>query len=263
MISSHESFNYIIPQVLLALPFFFGLIFYLLAAVISNRRYRKWPLFRIVYATLGILCAIISVAGPLADLAHTDFTSHMLSHLLLGMLAPLLIALSAPMTLLLRTIPITLARRFTYILKSKPVRIISDPSITSLLNIGGLWILYTTNLYSMMHGNTALHLFIHVHIFIVGYLFTISMIFIDPMPYRTSYMYRSIIFVIALAGHGILSKYIYANPPAHVPAAQAETGGMIMYYGGDAIDIILIFILCLHWFKSAGSRAFVKPTASK
>ncbi|MGG3890984.1 cytochrome c oxidase assembly protein [Metabacillus fastidiosus] len=263
MISDHESFNYITPQTLLALPFLFGLIFYISAVVISNQRYRKWPLYRIIYGTAGILCAIIAVAGPLADLGHTNFIAHMLTHLLLGMLAPLLIALSAPMTLLLRTIPITLARRFTYILKSRPVRVISDPSITSLLNIGGLWILYTTNLYSMMHGNTVIHLFIHIHIFIAGYLFTISMIFIDPVPHRTSYMYRSIIFVIALAGHGILSKYIYANPPAHVPAAQAETGGMIMYYGGDAIDIILIFILCLHWFKSTGSRAFIKPTASK
>lgn len=34
-----------------------------------------------------------------------------------------------------------------------------------------------------------------------------------------------------------------------VPIDQAKTGGLIMYYGGDAIDLILITILCYQWFK--------------
>jgi len=46
------------------------------------------------------------------------------------------------------------------------------------------------------------------------------------------------------ACHGILSKYIYAHPPMGVPIDQAKTGGLVMYYGGDAIGLILITILC-------------------
>jgi putative membrane protein len=105
-------------------------------------------------------------------------------------------------------------------------------------------------LYHMMHEHVLLHIFIHAHVFIAGYLFTISMIYIDPVSHRFSYLYRTIVLIFALAGHGILSKYIYAHPPHGVPVHKAELGGMIMYYGGDIIDALLIFLLCLQWFNS-------------
>ncbi|HWL26318.1 MAG TPA: cytochrome c oxidase assembly protein, partial [Ureibacillus sp.] len=150
-----------------------------------------------------------------------------------------------------RTLHVKTARRLSNLLKSWPVRTISDPVVAAFLNLGGLWILYMTNLYSAMQQNILLHLFMHLHIFIAGYLFTISMIYIDPTPHRSSFIYRAIVLVIASASHGILSKYIYAQPPNGVPAAQAEIGSMIMYYGGDAIDAILIFIFCLQWFRAS------------
>jgi len=238
------------------------LMLYILAAVLSNRRHKKWPLQRTLFWTFGVLCAAAALIGPLANRAHMDFTAHMLSHLLLGMLAPILIALAAPMTLVWRTLHVKTARRLSNLLKSWPVRTISDPVVAAFLNLGGLWILYMTNLYSAMQQNILLHLFMHLHIFIAGYLFTISMIYIDPTPHRSSFIYRAIVLVIASASHGILAKYIYAQPPNGVPAAQAEIGSMIMYYGGDAIDAILIFIFCLQWFKASRPKTKTYESAS-
>ena len=113
-----------------------------------------------------------------------------------------------------------------------------------------------------MHQNMFLNLFIHLHVFIGGYLFTMSMIYIDPTPHRSSFQYRAIVLVIALASHDVLSKYIYIYPPTNVPTAQAETGAMIMYYGGDAIDIIIIFILCLQWFRENRPRTKIHESVS-
>jgi len=81
------------------------------------------------------------------------------------------------------------------------------------------------------------------------------MISFDPMPHQVSFLYRAIVLIIALAGHDILSKYIYANPPVGIPLEDAKVGGMIMYYGGDAIDMVIIYILCLQWFKAARPRS--------
>jgi putative membrane protein len=162
---------------------------------------------------------------------------------------------TAPMTLVLRILNVTLARRLSRVLKSWPVRILCDPIVASFLNVGGLRILYTTDLYAAMQQNILLHVLIHKHVFIAGYLFTVSMIYIDPTPHRSSFVYRAIVLVIALAGHSILSKYIHAQPPNSVPAAQAEIGGMLMYYGGDAIDVIIIFILCVQWYRATRPRA--------
>ncbi len=234
------------------------LIIYIVAMILSNRHYKRWSLYRSVFWVLGLICVAIAVVGPLAYRAHNDFTVHMLVHLLLGMLAPIFIALAAPMTLFLRTLNVRTARRLSRILKSRPLQILTHPIIATLLNLGGLWILYTTNLYSMMHESILLHLFIHFHVFIAGYLFTTSMIYVDSIFHRYSYMYRSIILIVASAGHGILSKYIYAHPPAGVVTEQAEIGGVLMYYGGDFIDIVLIFILCLQWSRGCRPRTKVK-----
>nr|WP_246311129.1 cytochrome c oxidase assembly protein [Paenibacillus xylanilyticus] len=244
---------WIVPQVILALPFAFAFGMYILAAFRSNRT-KPWPIYRTVCWSLGVLFTVIAVAGPLANLGHTDFVAHMLSHLLLGMLAPLLLVLAAPMTLLLKSLSVPAARSLTRILRSWPSRILIHPIVTSLLNIGGLWLLYTTNLYSIMHENTLLFLIIHFHIFAAGYLFTVSIIYIDPAPHRFSFLYRSMVLMFSLAGHGVLSKMIYASPPIGVPLDQAKLGGMLMYYGGDAVDMVIIFIICLHWFRATRPR---------
>lgn len=239
---------------ILAAPFLIALFLYLFSVFHSNSCYKTWPFSRVVLFALGILCAVGSVSGPIAEGAHSNFALHMVGHLLLGMLSPLLISLSFPITLLLRTLPKKQARMLSAFLKSRFSRFFTHPVVATLLNVGGLWLLYTTNLYSMMHEHVLLHIFIHAHVFIAGYLFTISMIYFDPMSHRFSYLYRTIVLIFALAGHGILSKYIYAQPPNGVPVHEAELGGMIMYYGGDIIDALLIFLLCLQWFNSTKPR---------
>jgi len=252
--SIHTDVLGVVPQLLLALPFVFGLILYSFAVIRSNQRYKKWPMYRTTCWVLGVLFAILAVAGPVASLGHMNFTVHMVGHLLLGMLAPLLMALAAPITLMLRTLRTPTARKVSKFLQSLPSRFLTNPIVASILNIGGLWLLYTTQLYSLMHESMLVHLIVHFHVFIGGYLFTVSIIYIDPRPHRLSFWYRSIVFIIALAGHGILTKYIYAHPPLGVSKEQAESGAMLMYYGGDAIDIILIFILCFHWFRATRPR---------
>jgi putative membrane protein len=242
------------PQLIMALPFVVVGILYILAVIKSNREYKQWSFYRIAFWVSGVVCAVMAVAGPLAQRAHHDFTVHMVGHLLLGMLAPLLMVLAAPMTLVLRTLNVTLARRFTRLLKSWPVRFLSDPIVASLLSVGGLWVLYVTDLFVTIHQNIILHVLIHIHVFLAGYLFTLSMIYIDPTLHRTSYTYRAIVLILALTGHGILSKYIYANPPTGISVSQAEMGGMLMYYGGDAVDMVMIFILCYQWYRATRPR---------
>ncbi|KZR58031.1 cytochrome c oxidase assembly protein [Pseudobacillus badius] len=251
------------PQVLLALPFLFALCLYLAAVAVSNRYRRKWPYFRTACWVAGISLVLSSVTGPLAARAHVDFTAHMAGHLLLGMAAPLLLVMAAPVTLILRTLPTGAARTLARLLKSKPIRFLSDPAVAALLNVGGLWVLYTTELYRAMHESLFLHLFIHFHVFLAGYLFTAVILYIDPIPHQKSFLYRALVLILALAGHGILSKYIYAHPPAGVAEAQAKMGGVFMYYGGDAIDMILVFLLCLYWYRSARPRKPLRESVSK
>lgn len=238
----------------------FGLLFallfvlYITAVLWTNGGYKKWPAYRTICWSLSMACAVLALVGPIAERAHHDFTMHMISHLLLGMLAPLLMAMASPVTLLLRTIRTSYGRVLMKLLKSSLARVITNPFIALPLNIGGLWLLYTTSLYSLMQENAVIHFIVHMHVLLAGYLFTISIIYMEPLYHRTSFLYRAIMLIVALAGHGILAKYMFTHPPQGVSLQQAEQGSIVMYYGGDIIDAVIIIIFCLQWFKATKPR---------
>lgn len=224
-----------------------AVVLYLMAAI---RCSKPWPFYRTVLWVVGVVLASSVLVGPLAERAHGDFTVHMLGHLLLGMLAPLLLALSAPMTLLLRTLQVQPARRLSRLLKSRVARFYSYPLTAAILNIGGLAVLYMTPLFDWMHASFWLYALVHLHVFGAGYLFTISLIYIDPVSHRVPFMMRAAVLIAALGFHKVLSKWIYAHPPNSVARVDAESGAMLMYYGGDVIDAALIVILCWQWYKA-------------
>ncbi|MFX3675139.1 MAG: cytochrome c oxidase assembly protein [Paenisporosarcina sp.] len=247
--------NELFSHILVGIPIFLAMFIYILGAIVSSQRFKKkWPLHRTVFWIVGIICASIAVIGPLADRAHADFVAHMFGHLLLGMLAPLLMILAAPISLLMRTLHVNHARRISLILKSLPVRVLSNPLFASIINVGGLWLLYTTNLYMLMQETILLQVLVHLHVFLAGYLFTLSIIYIDPTPHQTSFVFRFFVLFLAFSSHSILSKYIYAHPPISVSTTQAEIGGKLMYYGGDAIEAVIIFIFCYQWYKNTRPR---------
>ena len=233
-------------------PFLFVGALYILLVFMTNKKYKEWPINRTLFFIGALCCSWLALVGPIAQSAHLDFEAHMITHLLLGMLAPLLLVLSSPMRLVLRALPVKYARRLTTILKSDYFAMVTHPIIASILNVGGLWILYTTELYSVLHISSLFYIIVHLHVFLAGYIFTVSMIYIDPTPHRTGFLLRSIVLILAMAGHSILSKWIYANPPVGVDPIEAQNGGMLMYYGGDLIDLMIVIILCYQHFNGKG-----------
>ncbi|MCQ4085662.1 cytochrome c oxidase assembly protein [Saccharibacillus sp. JS10] len=254
-----------LPLIAVAIPL---MLVYIGAAYWTSKTYRSWSKARCLLACAGIAVCAAAVTGPLAQAAHHSFSAHMLGHLLLGMLGPLLLVYAAPMTLLLRTLPRQSSRFLSKILRSRIVMFIAHPVSAAILNVGGLWVLYHTDLFTLMHRSNALYVLIHIHVFAAGYLFTASLLPVDPAPHKVKLNIRVAVMIMAFAAHGILSKTIYAFPPAGVPNEEAQFGAQLMYYGGDAVDLILIILLGYRWYRSAGketssSPIFVRKTVKK
>jgi putative membrane protein len=160
-----------------------------------------------------------------------------------------LLVAAAPVTLLLRALPVGAARRVTWLLGTRLLRWLTEPVVAAALNIGGLWILYGTPVYALSQSYGWLHLLVHAHLLITGYLVTTALVGRDPMPHRRGHGHRAVVLVALLAGHAILAKWLYAVPPAGVPVERAQTGAMIMYYGGDALSLVLVVWLCAEWYR--------------
>lgn len=229
-------------------------ILYILAFIRSHRRGRSWPPHRLILWLSGASAAIVGIFTSSPAQAHAGFVAHMVSHLLFGMLAPLLMALARPVTLLLRALDVTHARNLASLLKMPPLRFVTHPAVAGILNIGGLWLLYATDVFGKMHANPFCYLSVHGHLFIAGYVFSSAILGNEPNPHPSSHVFRALILILALAGHSILSKYVYAHPPAGVPASEAEAGAMLMYYGGDAVEALLIFFFCRTWYVAVRPR---------
>lgn len=224
------------------------LVSYLAAVLVLRGRGIAWPAARTLAWAAGCLSVGAAVVGPLARLAHHDFTVHMAGHVLLGMLGPLLLVLAAPVTLLLRVLPVRAARPVARLLASRPAGVLADPLVAGVLNIGGLWVLYRTGLYAATHTDPLLHTLVHVHVAAAGYLFAFAVLGgPDPAPHRSSPQWRAAVLVLAIAAHNILAKTLYAAPPEGVPAEQARAGAELMYYAGAPVEIALIFLVCRPW----------------
>ncbi|MGP3535060.1 cytochrome c oxidase assembly protein [Microbacterium sp. RD1] len=198
--------------------------------------------------------AAASVAGPLASAAHDSFAGHMHTHLLAGMIAPVLLVLAAPATLALRSLPVRSARRLTAALHWAPVRALSSPLFAGALSAGGLWLLYLTPLFALLREGAFAHVLGMIHVLAVGYLLTFALIGRDPAPRPRRRLVAAAVLVATLASHAILAKYLYANPPAGVSPADARAGAQFMYYAGAWVEALVVCIFCADGYRSAGRR---------
>jgi len=239
-----------------------GAIVYVAGTVISRGRGRAWPVHRTLCAVAGIVAATAAVIGPPAQAAHGDLVAHMRAHLLIGMIAPVLLVLSAPATLALRTLAVTPARRLSRLLRSAPVRVVTSPVAALVLSAGGLWLLYLTPLFGLMRSDPLVHVLVQVHLLISGFVFTAAVIGTDPRPHGPRWMLRAVVLALSMASHAILAKHLYADPPAGVAVAEGRAAAELMYYAGAWVEASVVLVFCLQWYRASGASLRREAVAS-
>ena len=224
------------------------------AGLRAARSRSPWPVRRTLSWYAGLACAGVATVGPLAEASRSGFTAHMAGHVLLGMLAPLLLVLAAPVSLLLRALPPARARRVSAVLRSPVPRVVGHPVVAGLLDAGGLWLLSSTGLFHLTHSSAVVGVVVHAHVLLAGWLFTASLVGPDPHPSRASFRVRAGVLVAFVAAHSVLAKWLYAHPPAGVSPADARTGAQLMYYAGDVVDVTLMVLLVAGWYAATRPR---------
>ena len=216
---------------------------------LAHRRERGWRAWRAPCWAGGVAVAAVAALGPVAD--HMDFRAHMIGHVLLGMLAPLLLVLAAPVTLALRALPVAAARRVSAVLRSRAVAAATHPVVAAVLAVGGLWVLYRTDVYAASMRHPTLLLLVHLHVFLAGGCSPLPSSV--PIPRRTGRAPRPRRRPRArLAAHDVLAKTLYAHPPAGVDPGGAAAGAQVMYCGGAPVEIALFVLLGVEWLRRQG-----------
>lgn len=221
----------------------------------TRRRARiksSWSTWRIATFTCGIALLVVAFAPHVADSAHENLKSHMVQHLLIGMFAPIGLVLGAPVTLLLRSVPVGTGRRIASLLRSRPVHVLGHPTAALVLNIGGMYALYVTPLFAATQTSPLLHALVNLHFLTAGYLFAWSIAGPDPAPGRPGLATRAMVLTISVAAHAYLGKMMYAHlwpRGTDFSADELREAAVLMYYGGDLAEALLAIALFASWYQ--------------
>ena len=190
----------------------FATALYIRGVVALSRRGDKWPVGRTISFAIGISLLDYATSGGLGLYAQFSFQYHMIAHMVLSMIAPIAIILSAPITLALRTLPIGRNKEERGIrgllinfLHSKPTSIWTHPLVALAIFDGSLFALYFTPLFgNLMTGHFG-HLIMDLHFIAAGLLFFHVIVGIDPNPRKVHHLVRVVILLAAMSIHAFFS----------------------------------------------------------
>jgi putative copper resistance protein D len=219
---------------------------------------RRWPTGRLVWFMAGLVVLAVASQSGIGGSDTTSFSAHVIEHLLLGMLAPLLLALGAPVTLGLQASNRRTRRTLLQILHSRPVSALTHPVTAWALFGGSLFALYFTTLYRDTLHNVPLHDLVHLHFVAVGCLFFWPLVGIDPIPHRLPHPARLLVVLVALPVHTILGVALITQQRLIAPGitlADQQAGAGILWSAGEAMGLVAIFVIVYQWMSAEEREA--------
>jgi putative copper resistance protein D len=223
-----------------------------------------------VGAWLAGLAAIVIALVSSVDVYATDLlTVHMVQHLLLAMVAPPLLALGAPVTLLLRvSSPQARHELILPVLHSRLVRVVASPLVAWPLFAITMWLAHFSPLYNAALENPTIHIAEHVLLIATGVLFWWPVVAADPIPQRMRYGWRLAYVVLQMPLNAAVGLAIYFAPtvlyPHYATIARSwgpnalvdqQIGGAFMWGAGDLILLAAVPLIVAAWMRADVRRS--------
>jgi cytochrome c oxidase assembly factor CtaG len=230
----------------------------------------RWPLMRTLsFVVPGMGGLFFATSSGLGSYDDTLLSVHMVQHMVLSMLVPVFLALGAPVTLMLRTLPRRPRRVLLSILHSRVAAVLTFAPLTFLLFVLSPWVLYFTSWYDASLRSAYVHESMHLHLVLVGCLFFWPLVGIDPVPGRVAYPFRLLLLVLTLPFHAFLGVTIMSQtaliggswyralPMTWLPspADDQHVAGGILWASGDLIGLVIFGVLFAQWARSSMREA--------
>ncbi|WP_026122367.1 cytochrome c oxidase assembly protein [Nocardiopsis halotolerans] len=182
----------------------------LYAAAVARllRRGDSWPVGRTVAFAAGLLTLVAMQLSGFATYSKVVFSTHMIQHMVLSMLTPILLVLGAPITLALRSLR-PAARRgdrgprewLNLFLNSRFSKVVTHPAVAAPLFVLGPYAVYFTPLFSTLMNDHLGHMFMSVHFLLAGFLFYWIIVGVDPAPRKVPFLLRILLLLVVMGFH--------------------------------------------------------------
>jgi len=234
-----------------------------------HRRGVRWPVGRTISWLAGCASLFYVTASGLQTYGMGMFSLHMIQHMVLTMISPLLLLMGAPVTLALRVLPVVpgpagMPRRLLLGgLHSRLAQAVASPLFTVPLFIASLYAVYFTPIFDDLMSTTPGHTFMLLHFLVTGLLFFGPIIAVDPWPRRSSHggrmlelllpaPFHAFFGVIVMMSNTVLLESV-ANPPAAWgidPLYDQGAAGGIAWSFGESPTVLVRAVFFFSWTRS-------------
>ena len=247
---------------------------YVLGVTVLHRRGDRWPVGRTLsFVGLGMGAFAFATMSGLGRYDTTLLSVHMVQHMLLSMVVPLALALGAPVTLALRTLPSAPRRWLLAVIHSRVAKVLAFAPLAFVLYVASPWALYFSPWYDASLSSPFVHEMMHVHLVLVGTLFFWPLMGVDPVPGRVSHPFRVLLTLMTLPFHAFLGVTIMGQTTliggehylelregpmgAWLPPVLEDQhlAGGILWASGDLIGVLFFAVLFTQWVRSSMKEA--------
>jgi putative copper resistance protein D len=245
------------------------LLLYLAAVVMARRQGERWPLARTACFTGGVAVVVAAIMGSPGIYGDGGlFWVHMIQHLMLIMVAPWLLCLGHPVTVLLRATTGTTHARLDAIRRSSVTGLVTSP-FTGLAVYGAvLFGVHLSSFMNAMMGSPALMACEHALYLVGGYLYFSRLLTADSPHRPLAYPLRLFSLFMGMSADTLVGVVLLqaTDPPfpawarmhpawGRGPLADIHDGGAAMWIGGDGLMFVMMIVVGAMWMLDRAPQA--------
>jgi len=223
----------------------------------AQRHGTRWPAWYTASFFAGLGVCALATNSSIAVYDMSLFTAHMIGHLMLVMLAPALLMAGRPLNLLLAATDGARRQRIERVLHGKVVSLLTAPPVALASYTVVIVGTHLTGLMDQIMRHTWAGQLEHLAYLLIGCQFFVVAIGNPPIRWQLAAPARLFMLALSMAvdtftGVAILQTTvpIAMNPPPslHVNVlADTQTGGAIMWFGGDGIMAVIMVVIAVGW----------------
>ncbi|MFB9691170.1 cytochrome c oxidase assembly protein [Amycolatopsis plumensis] len=228
-------------------------------------RRRGWPPGRTTAFLAGLATILVVTCSPLAVYDTTFFWVRAVQTVTLLMITPLLLALGAPIRLLLDSVPARWLRRHG---RGPLARALTFPPVVTVVLIAPVLVLYLTPLYDLTLRSPLVDGLVRLVLVGAGFTYFWTRLGLDPTPREDPHLVSVWIAFAEVIFDGALGLVLWLGPllaPAHYAAAHPGwgpdlrtdqiIGAGVLWIGGDVAGLPFVVALFVRWARDDERRA--------
>ncbi|HEY2999653.1 MAG TPA: cytochrome c oxidase assembly protein [Acidimicrobiales bacterium] len=216
-------------------------------------RGRRWSPWRSASMAGALAAAVVATQSGIGRYDTEVLWVHMVQHVVLGMVVPLLVVLAAPLTLALQTGGPATRRGLRRLLHSGPGRVLAHPVVAWCLFGGGLAVIYLTPVLGLAARHAPVHLLVHAHVLATGLLFLAVLVGVDPLPGRPPPGARLLALLVAVPFHAVIGLALLTAsspvaPDAYPDLSDQRVAAGLFWGTGELFTLVVAAIIVRQWW---------------